>query len=80
MRCPDCGSDIVLKPEVVVQKEPCKCGTTEFTRIARYFLFAVITLMLCLTSSCWVVAYHNAKIATKGDVMFQDGTLIPKKQ
>lgn len=52
MRCPDCGHDFPVKPEVVVQKEPCECGLTEFARLARcvVVIIAVIAVGMLLDS------------------------------
>lgn len=45
MRCPDCGHDFPVKPEVVVQKEPCRCGLTEFARCIRYIAIGIVLII-----------------------------------
>lgn len=60
MRCPDCGHDVPLKPEVVVEKLPCECGLDGEVRIARYVCVGFVSLMLTLFGSCWVNEHYSA--------------------
>jgi hypothetical protein len=75
MRCPDCGRDFPVKPEVVIQKESCKCGLTADTRIARYLMVVVIIMIVTLGSCTVVQSFLNARLAEKGDYIGSNGTL-----
>jgi hypothetical protein len=79
MRCPDCGADYPVKPEVIIQKEPCKCGITPDVRIARTVArtigVAVVILVLAMGSCTAYQSYLNSTIAEKGDTIETNGTL-----
>ncbi len=79
MRCPDCGADYPMKPEVVIQREPCKCGITEDVRIAttvaRTVAVVVVIAIVFLGSCTAYQSYLNSKIAEKGDSIQPNGTL-----
>lgn len=60
MRCPDCGSDIVVKPEVVVEKQPCKCGLTTEARAIKIVATA-LAIVISFIAACTTIhyAYEN---------------------
>lgn len=80
MRCPDCGADYPVKPEIVIQKEPCKCGLTAEARIAstlaRTIGSAVVMIVLSMGGCTAYQSYLNSKIAEKGDSIHQSGMLL----
>lgn len=81
MRCPDCGRDFPVKPEVVIAKEPCKCGLTVDVRIARCIMVAVLVGILTLGSCTVVQSFLNSRLAEKGDQIETNGTLVkPEKK
>lgn len=61
MRCPDCGHDVPIKPEVVLQREPCKCGLTEFARTFRMGSIVVLFVVLSLFGGCLTEMYWTTK-------------------
>lgn len=61
MRCPDCNRDFPVKPEVVVQKEPCKCGMTEFARCFRIAGYVAVSLILCAFTACLTHQFWTTK-------------------
>jgi len=61
MRCPACNHDSPVKPEIVIQKEPCKCGLTEFARTFRMSSYCVIAVALGFFSSCISEHYWTTK-------------------
>jgi hypothetical protein len=79
MRCPDCGADYPVKPEVVIQKEPCKCGITAdvrmVTTVYRTIGRAVVMVILSMGSCTAYQSYLNSKLAEKGDMIEPRGTL-----
>jgi hypothetical protein len=56
MRCPDCGTDFPVKPEVVVEKQPCKCGLTAETRTIRIIAIPIM-IVLCFVALCTTAHY-----------------------
>lgn len=80
MRCPDCGVDYPVKPEVIKEKEPCKCGLTSEVRIAttaaRTIGGVVVMMALSMGSCVSYQSYLNSKIAEKGDSIQPNGTLL----
>jgi hypothetical protein len=81
MRCPDCAREIPLKPEVVVQKEPCRCGLTEEARISLYLLIAIVFMIFMMGSCTSYRSYLNSKLAKPGDSIDTNGDLIkPEKK
>lgn len=75
MRCPDCNRDFPIKPEVVIQKEPCKCGLTTEVRLARTIALAVIAIVLLMAGCDAWQSYLNSTIAEKGDSIHPNGSL-----
>lgn len=61
MRCPDCGHDFPAKPEVVKEKEPCKCGLTADVRITKLAVTGFICLILSLLGGCWISSYYTVE-------------------
>ncbi len=87
LKCPDCGHRFQTKPEVVIQKEACKCGLESEARVARSISLAAVALFLSLFGGCWVTAHYNAEIAKKDQKLFgpfnelidQEGKKVEKK-
>ena len=79
MRCPDCGTDYPVKPEVVIKKEPCTCGLTAEVRIAgtvvRGIATAVIFVILSLSGCTVFQSYLNSRLAQPGESINSDGGL-----
>lgn len=61
MRCPDCNRDFPVKPETVIQKEPCKCGLTEFARNFRIGAYVAILFILCAFGACYGDQYWTTR-------------------
>lgn len=61
MRCPDCNRDFPIKPEVIVEKEPCKCGLTETARNLRIYALVAIAALLCSLGACLSDHYWTTK-------------------
>jgi len=81
MRCPDCNRDFPIKPEVVIQKEACKCGLTNEVRIFRTLSLAVVAIILCMAGCNAYQSYLNSTIAEKGDYLQPNGSLVkPEKK
>ncbi len=64
--CGICQSPVsveVEEPAPLVQfaKEPCKCGRTENERVARWFVFGAITLIISFTGSCITNQYFTTQ-------------------
>ncbi len=81
LKCPDCGHRFQAKPEVVIQREPCKCGDSTEARVARAFSYAVMVIFLSFFGGCWATAHYSAQIAKKGQELGPFNQLIdaPKK-
>jgi hypothetical protein len=61
MKCPDCGHDFPAKPEVVIQKEPCKCGMTSEFRQLRVGAVTILCIVLSAFASCFGSEYWTTR-------------------
>lgn len=75
MRCPDCGTDFPVKPEVIVKTEPCKCGLTSEVRFIGRVVAAIVIIALSMSGCTAYQSYLNSRIAEKGDSIRSDGSL-----